>query len=402
MRSALVLPLLVLTACGDGSRPTDSDAATTTATATDPGTSDAPPTSTSGELPSTSGDEAGMSTGASAPDSTSDAPTTADPATTTGDDTTGGSGPVPGAFCAPIPKCDATPPTLPGQGAESSGYSRGRDMFYVEGQPQWVLAKFTKWGFPIDKDVVGSTVHIFLDRDCAGAWEELGTTVTTDDGEHAIVEGVEDSGGRVYFQIPADKLLGPGRHRVHMVDEDEWETATAIIDIVPKGAPFFVSDVDGTLTTSENEEAWDFLLDNLPDANPFSAQALGILASKGYRPMYITARPEWLDRRTREFVTMHNFPQGIIHTTTIYEGATGAPAAAYKTGEFAQLKAKGLVPTFVFGNRDSDALAFDNAGVEPPDHRFFFQFTDTMFGGRRIDSYEELLAEFEALPDLCH
>ena len=81
---------------------------------------------------------------------------------------------------------------------------------------------------------------------------------------------------------------------------------------------------------------------------------------------------------------MHNFPQGIIHTTTIYEGFTGAPAAAYKTGEFAQLKAKGLVPTFVFGNRDSDALAFDNAGVEPLDHRFFFQFTDAMFGGRRI------------------
>ena len=80
---------------------------------------------------------------------------------------------------------------------------------------------------------------------------------------------------------------------------------------------------------------------------------------------------------------------------------TGAPAAAYKTGEFALLKSWGLVPTYVFGNRDSDALAFDNAGVEPPEHRFFFQYTDAMYGGRRIESYAELLEEFAALPDLC-
>ena len=271
----------------------------------------------------------------------------------------------------------------------------------VEGDEQWILAKFTKWGFPSDKDVIGSKVHVFLDRNCSGEWVELGTTVTTDEGDHPAIEGVEDSGGRVYFQIPADQKLELGRHRVHLVDEDQWETADALIDIVPKGAPFFVSDVDGTLTTSENEEAYDFLAGNLPDANPFAPQALSILANKGYRPMYLTARPEWLDRRSREFVEVHSFPRGIIHTTTLYEGANGDSAALYKSGEFALLKQKGLVPTFVFGNKDSDATAFDNAGIEPLDHRFFFQFTDATHGGRRIESYEELLAEFEALPDLC-
>ena len=66
------------------------------------------------------------------------------------------------------------------------------------------------------------------------------------------------------------------------------------IEVVPPGTPMFVTDVDGTLTTSENEEAYDFLVDNLPDANPSAPEALSLLASKGYRPMYITARPEWL------------------------------------------------------------------------------------------------------------
>lgn len=398
-RSTLGLTLVLLTACGDDTGRSSTDTTVTTITASTGAPTTGTPTST--DAMTTSGDEAGMTTGDTTDSTSASTSTGTDPTTdpSTGDSTTGGA--VPGAFCGPIPACDAAPPMLPGQGPEESGYSRGRDMLYVEGAPQWVLGKFTKWGFPLDKDVVGSTVHIFLDRGCAGAWEELGTTVTTDDGDHPIVEGVEDSGGRVYFEIPKDKLLGPGRHRIHMIDEDESETAEAIIDVVPKGAPFFVSDIDGTLTTSENEEAYDFLLDTIPDANPSAAEALSILAAKGYRPMYITARPEWLDRRSREFIQQRNFPQGILRTTTIYEGATGAPAAAYKTGEFALLKAWGLVPTFVFGNRDSDALAFDNAGVEPPDHRFFFQFTDTMFGGRRIESYAELLEEFAALPDLC-
>src|SRR5690606_4516372 len=121
------------------------------------------------------------------------------------------------------------------------------------------------------KDIVDGNVHIFLDRGCTGEGIELGTATTTDDGDHPTGEGVEDSGGRVYFKSPADKALEPGRHRVHLVEDDEWETAEILIDIVPAGAPFFVSDVDGTLTTSENEEAWDFLLDKLPDANPFAA-----------------------------------------------------------------------------------------------------------------------------------
>ena len=402
------LALTILAACSDTSRMTASagDASDATVSITDAAETTAATTGvTSGEASST-GDPptSGQSESMTGETTTGDVTTTSTGGTTdTGDttdttDTTGGA--VPGAFCAPIPACNAPPPKLPGQEDESSGYSRGRDMMYVEGDEQWILAKFTKWGFPTDKDIVGGTVHVFLDRGCTGDWVELGTTITTDDGDHPVVEGVDDSGGRVFFKIPAEETLEPGRHRVHLIEDEEWETAELVIDVVPAGAPFFVSDVDGTLTTSENEEAWDFLIGVLPDANPFAAQALTLLAGKGYRPMYITARPEWLDRRTRQFVATRNFPRGLIHTTTIYEGANGDAAVAYKTGEFAMLAKKGLVPSFVFGNMASDGTAFDNAGVQPLDHRIFFQYTDVECG-RRIESYEELLAEFEALPDLC-
>lgn len=393
-RAAPALAILLTVACGDPERPGDDAGQDPT------GTSGPVPTSSTGgttgdvttDEPTGGGGSAGATTGTSGPDPTD---------STGAPGTTGDPGPTPGALCDPIPACDTPPPTIPGQGAPESDLSRGRDMFYVEGEDQWVIAKFTKWGFPSDKDIEGSAVHIFLDRGCAGEWEEIGLAFTTAEGDHEPVQGVDDSGGRVFFKIADSDKLEPGRHRLWLIVEEYWNTAEVLIDVVPQGAPLFVSDVDGTLTTSENEEAWDFLLGDIPEANPYAAEALSLLASKGYRPMYITARPEWLDRRTREFVDLRGFPRGIIHTTQTYTGGTGDTAVAYKTAEFALLKAKGLVPAWMFGNKDSDAEAFATTMI-PPEHRVFFQFTDALHGGRRIESYQELLADFEALPDLCN
>jgi hypothetical protein len=392
-RRAAPFVALFLSACTDPERPGD-DAGQDPTTLTEPvlttsSTGDQPTTDEQTTDDPTGGGQSGTgTTGTSGPD----------PTDSTG--TTGGGGPTPGALCEPIPACDTPPPTIPGQGAPESDLSRGRDMFYVEGEEQWVLAKFTKWGFPADKDIEGSAVHIFLDRGCAGEWEEIGLTFTTVEGDHEPVQGVDDSGGRVFFKIADSDALEPGRHRLWLIVEEYWNTAEILIDVVPPGAPMFVSDVDGTLTTSENEEAWDFLLGDIPEVNPFAPEALSLLASKGYHPMYITARPEWLDRRTREFVALRGLPRGTIHTTLTYTGGMGDTAVDYKTGEFELLADKGLVPTYLFGNKDSDATAFATTAV-PPDHRFFFQFTDAAHGGRRIESYQELLAEFEALPDLC-
>jgi hypothetical protein len=392
-RAAPLLALLLAAACGDPERPGD-----------DAGQD---PTGTSGPVPTTSSSTddptAGTTddpTGGSASGTGTTGTSGPDPTDSTTAATTDGPGPAPGALCDPIPACDAPPPTIPGQDAPESDLSRGRDMFYVEGEEQWVIAKFTKWGFPSDKDIEGSAVHIFLDRGCAGEWEEIGVTFTTVEGEHEPVQGVDDSGGRVYFKIADADQLEPGRHRLWLIVEEYWNTAEVLIDVVPAGAPLFVSDVDGTLTTSENEEAWDFLLGDIPEANPYAAEALSLLAGKGYHPMYITARPEWLDRRTREFVALRGLPRGIIHTTLTYTGGMGDTAAEYKTNEFQMLKDKGLVPTYLFGNKDSDGTAFATTGI-PPENRIFFQFTDAAHGGRRIESYQELLAEFEALPDLC-
>jgi hypothetical protein len=314
-----------------------------------------------------------------------------------------------GPWCEPPPACDADPPPSLGEldwehltteviVLSGPPQHRVRDMFYVPGEPQWLMGKFT-YG-TIDKDLEDERVDVYVMRNCAGPWEFMGQIMTTEEGSHPTVEGVEDTGGWVYFAVPDDKLLGLGRHRVHMIVRGDLSRTDGFIEVVEQGTPIFLSDVDGTLTTFETEEFVDLLVGVTPMANEFAATALSTLQDKGYHAMYLTARPEFLVERTREFVEVRGFPPGIIHTSLQVEGALGDAAVMYKTGELAMLAGKGLVPTWVFGNTDSDAEAYANAGIMPLDHRVFFQFTDPA-GGRRIESYGELVDEFTALPDLC-
>ncbi|EDM80137.1 hypothetical protein PPSIR1_35842 [Plesiocystis pacifica SIR-1] len=360
-----------------------------------------------------SGTEAGTTTEEGESESTSEGESadadTSSEGSESADDTTTGEDPGFGPWCDPPPECDEpSPPAPPELDWEHFSSSvivlsgdpnhRFRDMFYVPGETPWLMAKFT-YGL-IDKDLEDERVDVYLLRDCEGPWELLGEAWTTEEGDHPTVEGVEDSGGWVYFEVPADAELALGRHRVHMVVRGDQTSVEGFIEVVEPGTPLFLSDVDGTLTTFETEEFVDLLLDTTPDAHPFAAANLQVLQDKGYHAMYLTARPEWLVDRTREFVEERGFPPGIIHTTLNTTGALGGEAEDYKTDEFAMLEAKGLVPTYVFGNTESDAAAYENAGIEPLEHRIFYQYDD-VHGGRTIQSYGELSDEFDGLADLC-
>lgn len=315
------------------------------------------------------------------------------------------------ASCPPAPACDSA---LPNVGPKRSwkhsvsspvivatGFPnhRGRDLILRPNDEQWVIGKFA-YGV-VDKDLKDEEVDVWLDRDCGGSWEKLGTTLTTaTDGQHPTVEGVTDSGGRVYFQLPSSKRVGLGRHRFHLVVAGDLSSTDVYFDVIPSGTKYFVSDVDGTLTTQETEEYGALLTASVSSANPSSPQALTALANQGYRPYYLTARPEFLVGRTREFITVHGYPPGIVRTTTGL-GALGSAAVGFKKPAIEDAQSRGAIIEYAFGNKDSDAEAFFVTNVQPAAHRIFFQFTDAAYGGRRIESYAELLGEFSALPSVC-
>lgn len=363
------------------------------------GTSDDP------ESADTTSEDDDATTSASQPTSSSDPDdgSSGEPSDTT-DGTTGE--PV---GCPPPPACDLAPPN-PGPRVDwNDGEStfitasggpghRGRDMFYNPGDAQWVLAKFT-YG-PTDWDLEGEQVDLFLLRDCIGDWEPLGTALTTYEAEHETIEGVEDTGGRLYFQIPPASTLGVGRHRIAAIVRGDMTYTDVYVEIVDPGTPIFLADIDGTLTTTETEEFTALLSGSLPLVNPSAPEALWALVDRGYRPMYLTARPEFLGARTRAFITERGLPMGIIHTTLSATGALGDVAVEYKSGELATLASRGLVPHWVFGNTSSDADAYEAAGIQPLDRRVFFQYDD-VHGGRRIDDYAAIVPELQGLDLVC-
>jgi hypothetical protein len=319
----------------------------------------------------------------------------------------GGSGGL--ASCEPMPSCDAPLPaftTRPWKSIENmltavqnDPAHRGRDLVLTPNDAQWALGKFA-YGLP-ESAIEGEEVDVWLNRDCGSSWELLGTAVTTAPGDHPTVEGVDDDGGRIYFQIPESQKLGIGRHRLRLVVAADGTGADQIIEVMPAGTQYFIADVDGTLTTSETEEYASYALGTVSQVNPDADKALALLAQHGYRPFYLTARPEFLVERTREFIAQRGLPFGVVHTTLLALGATGPAAVTFKQAELDVIHGRGFSTPYAFGNTNTDAEAYFLCGVQPDDHRIFFQYTDGAHGGRRIEAYGELLGDFSALPPGC-
>ncbi len=390
---AVVLPFAIACACGgsEAVRGADSGEGTTTHDDDDGTTAPSDDDDSTTHVDPDDGSSSGVAT------------------TSGGDSSTTGDGGVPGAWCEPIPTCDAP---LPDPGppidwehtettlvvASGAPMHRGRDMFFLPDDQHWVLAKFA-YGLN-DYDLEDEQVDVYLLRDCTGDWESLGSVRTTWEGDHEEVEGIVDTGGRVYLPILDEQKLAPGRHRVHLIVRGDLTRADQYIEVVPPGTPVVLSDVDGTLTTSETEEFFDLLSGALPDVRPGAPEALQALAAAGYHPIYLTSRPEFLGTRTQQFIHDRGLPPGIVHTSLNYTGALGDAAIEQKTAELAAFAARGLVPAWVFGNTSSDADAYDNAGIQPLEQRVFVEYDDT-HGGRRIESWQDLVGELQAVPDLC-
>ncbi|HMI89287.1 MAG TPA: hypothetical protein VK550_34655 [Polyangiaceae bacterium] len=314
-----------------------------------------------------------------------------------------------GPACPPAPACNAAPPdpgparawrhAAPGGAANP----RGRDQFVTPGAAQWVIGNFQYGLGPVEAGLQDEEVDVYVLRNCGTAWEKLGTALTTGaTPSHPKVEGVDDASGRIFFEIPTAQALGVGRHRVRLVVGGDLTVIDMFIEVVPANTPIVVSDMDGTLTDSETAQFIAILTGTIPNANPDAAQALHILASKGYRPMYLTARPEWLVKTSQDWIVAKGFPPGILHTTLVGGGATGPAATTFKTDELALMAQKMLKPTYVIGNTNTDADAYNNAAILPLANRIYFQYTDTAWNGRRIEAYSALLPEFSALPLVCH
>jgi len=138
--------------------------------------------------------------------------------------------------------------------------------------------------------------------------------------------------------------------------------------------PAIVSDIDETLTTSDNE-----LLLQIVEPEHVQAQRPGAVAliqgfyDRGYQILYLSARYEDLalldGTLAREFTETwlvdQGFPMDSERTRLVLatEPNSGAETAAYKRGALEDLIAQGWDFSFAFGNADTDIQAYQEAGL---------------------------------------
>lgn len=316
-----------------------------------------------------------------------------------------GGDPAPEGACPLRPVCNGQLPDgtrspfrhLRSRAASAIGPAnhRGRDQIVKEGDHAFAQAKFA-YG-PSDKDLEDEDVEIYLQTGCAGPFARVATEVAGSETPRAPQAGMIEGGGRVFHDLG---VLPVGRHRVAFVVKGDGSRTDARIDVLPASARVVVTDVDGTQTTEEYEEVWSVLQGTMPKAQPGGARLLTALAYKGFVPFYLTARPEFLTGRTREFLALEGYPPGPVHTTTTLSGALRSAAAAYKTAELGALRGSGFSPSFLLGNRPSDAVAF-TAAKQPTEACWLLRVTDTLHGCRRVESWEDIVKEVNDLPQSC-
>ncbi|CAN5213282.1 hypothetical protein BH11MYX1_BH11MYX1_04550 [soil metagenome] len=241
-----------------------------------------------------------------------------------------------------------------------------------------------------DKALEDEDVEVFACR--GGAWATLGSARTDGEGHFALA-------------LTAARRL-PIAMRDLYVSVVGDRTGTAFLaDVVPDNTPLIASDVDGTLTSSENGFLSSLAFGATPKARAGAAAAYRAAARRGYQLVYVTARGNQYTARTRQWLAANGFPRGPVRLSPSFVTLPGADTVTYKTATLAALRER-LTIALGIGNRASDIAAYGDAGI--PEHDILVElpeFEAELAGpiaagdARGFTSYAELAATtIAALP----
>jgi hypothetical protein len=248
-----------------------------------------------------------------------------------------------------------------------SPHHRGVDLVAMAGDENQTLGgklTYTK----ADKDLEDEDVELFA---CTGgAWRSLGTRRTDDDGRFALT------------------LTGAARLPVGMTDlyafvKGDGSGARFLGYVAAANEQIIVTDVDGTITSSENA-VFKQLFGRDIAHQPHAPE---VLAASGKVIVYLSARGDQFTQMTRDWLDAHGFPRGPIRFAKSYVTLPGKRTVALKSSLLAGLR----VPIAAgIGNRASDITAYRNIGL--PADRIFINLPEFTPDLRRA------LARNEATP----
>ena len=265
----------------------------------------------------------------------------------------------------PLTRCESafTPPARSGFRhffntvlALGPAWHSAQDVVGTPGASVTVEGKFAYGSF--SKDLEDESAQLYV-NDCTG-WRSVGSALTDSDGR-----------ARVRFTAPSS----PGLYALRMVVRGDATQAPGYLVVAPRGARLTVFDIDGTLTTSDLELVKDVITDvfepilrgtYVPTAHPYARELVEERERRGGIPIFLTGRPYWLTKSSREWLSGLRFPSGALHTTDSNgEALTGV--AAYKAAFLNSLKAQGFVLEAAYGNATTDIDAYAAAGIPKAD-----------------------------------
>jgi hypothetical protein len=176
------------------------------------------------------------------------------------------------------------------------------------------------------------------------AWAEEGHAKTDANGE---------------YDLPTT-FTAANNHPLYSMLEADGSCAEHFNLLLPPGSKVVVTDIDGTLTTDDNQELME-----IPDATyvPLMMGAANTMLqawdAKKYPVIYLTARPQVLREESRGWLRDQSFPTGPLITAVDVE-----EASAYKTLWLKRMVTTfGWVPVAAYGNADTDVTAYANVGI---------------------------------------
>jgi LNS2 (Lipin/Ned1/Smp2) len=231
----------------------------------------------------------------------------------------------------------------------------------------------------------GEPVDVFLDE-CEGTWIKLGQAIT-------------DSSGHIQLDLPAALPIGVYEARFRVVGDAS--TTMSNLWVLPKGTHIAVTDIDGTMTTSDGE-LFRQILDGsyVPSAYPGAVDLTKAHQVRGHVVVYLTGRPAALTFKTREWLSNLGFALGPLHVTDSASQVlpTDQGVGTFKKEFLQGLLDKGFVLDLAYGNATTDIFAYLGVGLPPKQVWIIGPNAGMQETNAVTDSWETRVTEVNALP----
>ncbi len=262
---------------------------------------------------------------------------------------------TPAAGGAPRAPCVAPPPSAP-----AYAYRHRRNRLYKGlGEPRFRGIDLIALADDPVQTLGGKLAYTAADKD---VWDEdVYVYACFHNGWRVVDRARTNREGRFEIALTGRDRLPGGMRDLYAHVPGDGGGVRFLAYVVPSGTTALVSDVDGTLTESEDAILNTVLFGDDIGYQPHAPAALRAAAA-GRPIIYVTARGDQYTEVTRRWLALHGFPRGPLRLARSTIVKPGAKTIAFKTEVLRALR----IPIAVgIGNRASDIAAYANAGLPP-------------------------------------